>query len=67
LNSFEAEYGSKWDDLMEIQLRSVQTKQPPADTDVGNEGNNLRAQLRLETTSDGENNDCDDEGDEAGI
>mmetsp|Transcript_5727 Transcript_5727/g.11705 ORF Transcript_5727/g.11705 Transcript_5727/m.11705 type:complete len:257 (+) Transcript_5727:481-1251(+) len=67
LNSFEAEYGSKWDDLMEIQLRSVQTKQPPADTDVGNEVNNLQAQLRLETTSDGENNDCDDEGDEAGV
>ncbi len=31
LNSFEAEYGSKWDDLMEIQLQSMQTKQPPAD------------------------------------
>ncbi len=33
---------------MEIQLRSLQTKQPPADTDVGNEVNNLQAQLRLE-------------------
>lgn len=51
LNSFEDEFGNKWDDLMEIQLQKLQT-QPLVGKNVKNANDTMQEQLQLDDKSD---------------
>ncbi len=63
LDSFKADFGMSWNELMEIQLKQFQSK--PSLKPYG-EGakSSFRAQLHLDSDSDC---DADEDGDEAGF
>ncbi len=63
LDSFEADFGSSWNELMEIQLKQFQSK-PLSEPNAQVAESSLRAQLHLDSDSDG---GADEDGDEAGV
>ncbi len=67
LASFEVEYGSSWDALMQVQLRKFQVKQQPAQDEAPNPTTNLQDLLHLEEDSVGRNSDGKDDNDEGQV
>ncbi len=63
LDSFKAEFGSSWDELMEIQLKQFQSK-PSSKLKGEGAKASFRAELHLDSDSDG---GADEDGDEAGV
>ncbi len=63
LESFKADFGSTWNELMEIQLKQFQSKPSLKPNGEGTKSS-FRAQLHLDSDSDG---DADEDGDEAGV
>ncbi len=60
LKTFETAHGSKWDELMEVQLWKVQSKQS-ANIESSNPTQDLQSQLHLEGDSNSNSIDIDEE------